>query len=124
MRFLRHYRYVLGFLGLLVFCCVMVIRGLQARQSKHVELREAMVLLHTKGYTNEAARLYHRLVEDTKELTNKGLLEDFQRTLLLVDPAPKQPSNPVWLYHWVVSKELERRSESTLERALKLADQR
>ena len=124
MRFFRHYRYVLGFLALLVFCSIMVIRGLQARQSKHVEIREAMILLHTKGYTNEARMLYDRLLTDSQELPNKVLLEDFQRTLLLVDPAPKQPSNPIWKYHWVVSKELEKRSESTLERALRLAAQK
>ena len=82
MRFLRHYRFVLSFLMLLVFCSVMVIRGLQARQSKHVEMREAMILLQSRGYTNQAARIYDRLITDTKELGNKILLEDFQRTVL------------------------------------------
>jgi hypothetical protein len=42
--------------------------------------------------------------------------------LLLVDPYTDQPSNLVWKYHWTVSHELERRSESTLMRALKLAE--
>ncbi|HAM71200.1 MAG TPA: hypothetical protein DCM86_06115 [Verrucomicrobiales bacterium] len=124
MRFARHYRYVLSFLLLLVFCSVMVIHGLQARQSKHIELREAMILLHTRGYTNKADTLYTRLIQETKELPNKVLLDDFQRTLLLVDPSTRQPQNPVWNYHWVVSNELERRSESSLEQALRLADQR
>ncbi len=123
MRFIRHYRYVLSFLALLVFCSVMVIRGLQERQSKHVELREAMILLHTRGYTNQAAHLYTRLIQDAKELPNKVLLDDFQRTLLLVDPSTKQFRNPIWNYHWVVSNELEKRSESTLERARQLAEE-
>lgn len=124
MRFFRHYRYVLVFLAVLVFSSVMVIRGLQARQNKHVELREAMILLHTKGYTQEAGILYDRLVDQSSRLSTKGLMDDFQRTLLLVDPGPKQPANPVWKYHWVVSKELEKRSESTLKRALELAAQK
>ena len=123
MRFLRHYRYVLSFLLLLVFCSIMVIRGLQARQSKHVEMREAMILLQSRGYTNQAAHIYERLITDTKELPNKTLLDDFQRTVILVDPASKQTANPIWRYHWVVSNELERRSESTLERALRLSEE-
>jgi hypothetical protein len=124
MRFIRHYRYVLSFLMLLVFCSVMVIRGRDARQSKHVELREAMILLHARGYTNKASALYRRLIKDTQELPNRVLLEDSQRTMQLVDPAARQPQNPVWSYYWVVSNELDRRSESTLERALRLAEER
>ena len=123
MRFVGQYRYILSFLVLLVFCSIMVIRGLQARQSKHVELREAMILLHTRGYTNQADTLYGRLIRETKELPNKVLIDDFQRTLLLIDPGSKQTANPIWKYHWVVSNELEARSESTLKQARKLAEE-
>ena len=42
---------------------------------------------------------------------------------LLVDPATQQPDNLIWKYHWTVSKELEKRSESTLQRALKMAEE-
>lgn len=121
MRFFRQYPYVLSFLLLLVFCSVMVIRGLQARQNRRAELREAMIILQTRGYTNEAQRIYTRLIQEIRDVSNKSLLEDFQRTMLIIDPSSKQPSNPIWNYHWVVSNELERRSESTLARALKLA---
>jgi hypothetical protein len=124
--FVRQYKFVLLFLGLLVFCSVMVIRQLRAndaKQARHDQLREAFILLHTKGYTNQAQKLYHRLLLDFQNLPNKALLDDFYRTLLLVDPATDQPSNLVWKYHWTVSNELERRSEDTLMRALKLADE-
>lgn len=121
MRFLKQYRYVLTFMGLLVFCSIMVIRGLQARQTKHVQLREAMVLLHSRGYTNEAERIFQRMIRSTQELSNRALLDDFQRTLQLIDPAAKQKGNPIWKYYWVVSLELEKRSESTLKQALELA---
>lgn len=121
MRFFRQYPFVLSFLLLLVFCSVMVIRGLQARQTRRAELREAMIVLQTRGYTNEAQRIYTRLIQEIRDVPNKSLLEDFQRTMLIIDPASKQPANPIWSYHWVVSNELERRSESTLARALKLA---
>lgn len=121
MQFLRQHRFTLLFMVLLVFCSVMVIRTLRAQQNEHIEIREAFILLHTRGYTNEAARLYQRLLSDYPKLSNKELLDDFQRTLLLVDPGTQQPGNLVWKYHWTISNELERRSESTLVRALELA---
>ena len=101
----------------------MVIRQLDSNQSKHVELREALILLHARGYTNEAGRVYQKLLHDVPGLPNKALMEDFQRTRLLVDPAPNQPDNLIWNYHWYVSNELDKRSETTLVRARKLADE-
>ncbi len=78
-------------------------------------------MLYIKGYKKESERLYQRLLRDTEKLSDKALLEDFQRTLLLVDPMSSQPDNLIWNYHWTVSKILDKRSESTLMRALKLA---
>lgn len=122
--FVRQYKFVLLFLLLLVFCSVMVILQIDANQKRHVEIREAFILLHTRGYTNQAQKLYHRLLLDLPELSDRALLDDFHRTLLLVDPNLRQPSNHlVWNYHWTVSNELDRRSESTLMRAIKLAEE-
>jgi hypothetical protein len=59
-----------------------------------------------------------------EKLPNRILLDDFQRTLVLVDPRTQQPDNLVWKYHWTVSNELEKRSEATLARALKLAGEK
>jgi hypothetical protein len=123
MRFLRQYRFALLFLLLLVFCSVMVIRQFNFKQSHHVDVREAFILLYTRGYTNEANRLYQRLLRESSDLANRQLLDDFQRTLLLVDPGAKQLENLIWRYHWTISNELERRSESTLRHALKLAEE-
>jgi hypothetical protein len=124
MRFLRQYRFILLFLALLVFCSVMVLRQFGLRQSKHVDLREAFILLHTRGYTNESRRLYQRLLFEMPKLGNKQLLDDFQRTLLLVDPYTEHTNNLIWNYHWTVSNELDKRSESTLMRARKLAEEK
>lgn len=125
MRFLREHRFSAIFIVVLIFCSVMVIRQLGSNQSRrddrHVELREALILLHSLGYTNEADHIYQKLWPEAAKLGNKVLMEDFQRTRVLVDPTARQPENPVWQYHWVVSKELELRSESTLVRARKLA---
>ena len=121
MRFLRQHKFTLLFLGVLVFCSVMVIRQFRWRESKHVELREAMILLETGGYTNEASRLYFRLWPDIAKLSNRQLVEDWQRSVVLVDPSVRQPSNSIYQYYWAVRKEMELRGEAHIERARKLA---
>jgi len=92
-------------------------------QSRHVELREYFILLFSKGYRPEAERLFQRLMRELQTLPNKALMDDYQRTLMLVDPAPQQQTNLIWRYHWTVSNELEKRSESTIRRALKMAQE-
>ena len=47
-----------------------------------------------------------------------------ERTLGLVDPRTQHPENLIWKYHWTVSNELEKRSEGTLARALKMAEEK
>lgn len=121
MRFLRQYKFVLLFFALLAFCSAMVIHQFGVKQTRHVEMREAFILLQARGYTNEANRLYHKLLLEVPKLKENELLEDFQRTLLLVDPYTQQTNNLVWNYHWTVSNELDRRSEGTLKRARELA---
>ena len=122
MHFLRQYRFILLFFLLLIFCSGMVLRQISAKQSKHAEIREAFILLHTRGYTNESRRLYLKLLLDLSKVPNKQLIDDFQRTLILVDPYASQTNNLIWNYHWTVSNELDKRSESTLVRARKLAE--
>jgi hypothetical protein len=123
VNFFRQYRFVLLFLVLLVFCSIMVIRQLKGKESKHVEVREAFILLHTRGYTNYANRLYEVLLRELPQLPNKNLIDDFQRTLILVDPSGNHPENLIWKYHWTVSNEMERRSEGGLKQAIKLAEE-
>src|SRR4029434_4587339 len=124
MQFFRHYRPLLLFAAFLIFCSVMVLRQLNLNQSKHIELREAFVLLHSRGYQQEADRLYQRLLMELEDLPDKVLLDDFQRTLTLVDPARADDENLIWRYHWTVSNALEKTSTSSPERALKLARER
>jgi len=123
MRFFRGNRFALIFFVLLVFCGAMVVRQFTANQSKHVELRENFILLHKEGYKPQAERLFKRLMRELQTLPNKALMDDYQRTLMLVDPATQQQTNLIWRYHWTVSNELEKRSESTLRRALKMAQE-
>jgi len=123
MRSLRPYHFIALFLVTLVFCSVMVIRQIHANQSRHVRLREAFILLHTRGYTNEARFLYQRLLDEAEKLSDTQLLDDFQRTLLVVDPTISAPQNLIYNYHWYISSELDRRSTKALRRALDLADE-
>ena len=123
MRFFRGNRFALIFFALLIFCSAMVVRQFMVNQSRHVELREYFILLFSKGYRPEAERLFQRLMRELQTLPNKALMDDYQRTLMLVDPATQQQTNLIWRYHWTVSNELEKRSESTLRRALKMAQE-
>lgn len=127
MHFVRQHKFALSFLALLVFCSIMVIWQLDARknaqESRHVELREAMIILQTGGYTNQADRIYLKLLGDLEKLSDKELVEDWQRTVILVDPGSHQPSNSVWRYYWTVRNAMEKRSESIIQRALKLSEE-
>ena len=122
MRFFRGNRFALIFFVLLIFCSVMVVSQFMVNQSRHVDLRENFILLYRQGYEPEAERLFKRLMRELDVLPNKALMDDYQRTLMLVDPATQQPDNLIWRYHWTVSNELEKRSEGTLQRALKMAE--
>jgi hypothetical protein len=121
MRFLLEYKFVLTFAAVLSICGVLVVRQAQWKEAERVEVREAFILLHSRGYQEESQRLYNRLLRDMPEFTNRQLAEDFQRTLMLIDPSTKRPDNLIWKYHWTVSNELERRAESTLKRAHEIA---
>src|SRR6267142_738091 len=123
MRFLRQYRFILLFFALLVFCSVMVLHQFNIRESRHDELLRAFIILHTRGETNAAERLYHKLLLELPKLSQQELFDDFQRTLMLIDPDPhtQQTNNLIWKYHWTVSNEMNRQDESTLKRARKLA---
>jgi hypothetical protein len=123
MRFFRGNRFAWIFFLLLIFCSAMVVRQFMVNQSRHAELREYFILLYSKGYRPQAERLFKRLMRELDVLPNKALMEDYQRTLMLVDPATQQPDNLIWRYHWTVSNELEKRSEGTLQRALKMAEE-
>jgi len=70
--------------------------------------------------------LYRRLLRELERLPNKALMDDYQRTFMLVYPATQQPDNLIWKYHSTVRNELVKRSEgteSTLQRALKMAEE-
>lgn len=123
VRLLRQYHFIWTFLAVLLFCSAMVLRQFNANHRRHNEIREAFILLHSKGYTHQAEKLYKRLLVELERAPHNVLFDDFQRTMMLVEPAVPQPRNLIWKYHWTVSNELEKRSPKAFARALRLAEE-
>jgi hypothetical protein len=121
VRIVRHYRSFWTFVAVLAFCSFMVDRQFRVNQAKHNEVREAFILLNARGYSSQAQRLYGHLIGELGRTPDRVLLDDFQRTLMLVDPGKQQTNNLLWRYHWTVSNELERRSPRAFARALDVA---
>jgi hypothetical protein len=124
MPMIRKYRSLALFVGFIVLCTILVVRQFVTNESRHLDLREAFILLHSKGYQPEAERLFQRLLDQVDSLSDASLWSDYQRTLTLVDPTREEPSNLIWQYHWTLSHELEKRSQSSLQKALKLAEEK
>ena len=119
----KRYRELLLFVAVFTCCGVMVVHQSRFNQSRHVELREAFILLYNRGYYEEAHRLYLRLLDEMTALSDQELMDDFQRTLTLVDPYSPGQTNMVWNYHWTLSNKLEKRAAGALTRAIKLANE-
>jgi hypothetical protein len=122
MHFLRQYQFLLLFLAVLFFSSVMVVRQMERNHGQHAQVREAFILLHTRGHDEHAQRLYNRLVGNLRKMPDRTLIEDFQRTLPLVDPETVQVGNLLWSYHTHIRRELEQRVEKNIIRALELAE--
>lgn len=117
MRFFRRHQYVLCFLAVLFFSSVMVVRQIARNQAEHVQLREDFILLHENGESKPEERLYQMLIEELPGLDEKALVDDLQRTAMLVDPKAPQTDNLIWKYQVSVKNELQKRSEQRLARA-------
>jgi hypothetical protein len=124
MRFLRRHQYLLCFLGVLVFASVMVVHQFLVNQSAHVELREDFLLLHERGETKACDALYQQLIQALPGMDEKSLVDDLQRTQLLIDPKTPDKENLVWKYYVSVKRELQRRSEQRLSRVLGRSEER
>jgi hypothetical protein len=122
MQFLRRHQYLLCFLGMLVFSSVMVIHQFLANQSAHVELREDFLLLHERGETKACDALYQQLIQELAGLEERSLVDDLQRTRLLIDPKVPDKENLVWKYYVSVKNELQRRSEKRLAHILEQSE--
>jgi len=119
MRFVKRHRYVLGFLAVLLLCSVMVQWQVLRNQSRRVQMREDFIMLQQRGHTKPAERFYQLLVQSLPEQQDKCLLEDFQRTAMLVDTNKAQLDNLIWKYHISVRNEIKQRTEKRVAKLLK-----
>jgi hypothetical protein len=121
MQFLRRNQYLLLALAMLVFTSVMVVRQFLANQSAHVQRLEDFLLLHDLAEMKLCEHRYQLLVQELPELNDRALVQDLQRTAMVVDAKTPQLDNLVWKYHVGVKNELKRRSEKRLNSALQQA---
>ncbi|SRR5258708_7007182 len=116
MRFVRQNQYVLVFLGLLVFCTIMVLREIEARESAHVQRREDFLFIHEHAQPQAEQRLYQRLIQEFPDLSDRTLADDLQRTGMLVEAKKQEPDNLVWKFHVSLGNELRKRAERRVAR--------
>jgi hypothetical protein len=121
MLFLKRHRFALLCLAVIFLASILVVRQFQANESAHSTLREDLILLVEKGKNQEAEHVYQKLVTGLSSTSDEALLDDLQRTSLLLDSKAQDPSGLVSKYHAAVKQYLEKRSEKRLAAALQRA---
>jgi len=121
MQFLRRNQYFLLTVAVLFFASVMTVRQLQVNRAAHVGRLEDFILLQEQDNPKMLERRYELLVQELPDLNDKALVEDLQRTAMVVDPKSPQPESLLWKYHVGVRNELRKRSERRLRQALQQA---
>ena len=114
MQFLRRNRVALLTVAVLIFSSVMVVQQYAANQSIHTQQVEDFLLLHGRGEHATCEHLYQVLVQQLPQLNDRALVQDLQRTAMIVDLKTPQLDNLVWKYHVSVNNELRQRAEKRL----------
>ena len=122
MRFWRRNQYFLLTLAILVLSSVLVVCQLRINESAHVQRLEDFIVLHDRGDAKSCEWLYQRLVQELPQMSDKSLVDDLQRTGMIVDPKTPQLDNLVWKFHISVGNELKRRSEKRIAAALRTTE--
>jgi len=122
VQFLRRHRFVLSFLAVLTLCNIFLLRQLAENESAHIELRENFIFLNEAGHRAEAEHFYQLLVESLPGLTERALLDDYQRTLPLIDSSAARSESLVNNFNWAVKQHIKKRAEQRVSSALKNAE--
>jgi len=122
MRFVRERKFLLAMAVVLFFSAVMAVRQFTQNQSRHAELREAFIFLHSKGHITEAENLYKRLLWDLQNEPTRHLVEDVQRVSLIAPTNQSGSTNILVRYHIKIKNELEKRFEEEYLKARKLSE--
>jgi hypothetical protein len=115
MHFVYRQRWLLCFVAVLVLSSVMVVKQFLANFSAHIQRREDFLLLYERGQAKSCQQMYERLIAELQDLNERALVEDLQRTALVVDPKSPDLDSPVWKYYTSVKKELQSRAERRLQ---------
>ena len=122
MRFIREWKFLLAMAAVLCFSAVMAVRQFIQNQSRHAELREAFIFLHSRGHNAEAKQLYDRLLWNLQTEPTRHLIEDVQRASTIA-PTNQSPSTNILVrYHMTIQKELEKRFEEQYLKAKELSE--
>ena len=100
----------------------MVLWQFKANQSAHAQRLEDFILLHERGETKRCERLYQRLNQELPHLDDKALVDDLQRSSMVVDPKTPKPESLTWKFHVSTRNELHKRSEKRLARLREQAE--
>lgn len=119
MQFLKRHRFFLLCLAVLMLASVLVIREYLAAENAHFNLREDFIVLFEKGKIPEAEHMYQHLVEQLAGASDKALVDDLQRTAMLLQGTEENKSSLIYKYHWAVRQYLDKRSEKRLAAAEK-----
>jgi len=122
MRFLLQQKFLLALGAVLFFSTIMTVRQVTENQSRHAELREALILLQSRNQFNEADEIYTRLLRTLKSEPTRHLIDDIQRTSFAAPTNQSPETNLVVRYHRFVKNELDRRIEQEYLKARKLAE--
>ena len=121
MRFVRERKFLLALATVLVFSAVMAVRQIAANQSRHAALREAFILLQSKGHVAEAQELYARLILTLQDEPTRHLVDDIQRTAGIAPTNEAASTNILVRYHISIKNELEKRIEAEYLKARNLS---
>ena len=122
MQFLRRNRYALLTVAVLLFSSVMAVQQYLANHSAHTRQVEDFLLLHDRAEKTSCEHLYQILVQQLPRIDDRALVQDLQRTAMIVDIKTPQLDNLVWKYYVSVNNELKQRSEKRLATVLEPVD--
>jgi hypothetical protein len=122
MRLARQRNFVLALMVVLIFSAVMAVRQYAENQSRHAELREAFIFLHSRGYHAEAEKLYPKLLGNLQHEPTRHLVEDLQRTSIVAPTNESPATNVLVRFHRSIKRELESRFEREYLQARKIAE--
>jgi hypothetical protein len=119
MQFLRRNRFAILTVAVMGLGCVLVLQQQLTNLSHHSGQVEDFLLLQDRNETKAAEHIYQVLIQRLPHIGDRELVQDLQRTAMVIDVKNPPKENLVWKYYVSVGNELKRRADKRLEKALK-----